>query len=145
MVGGQAHRQAPTPTGDGVDQHRERLEVDGIEEERDQRLAPTRRGQILSQPVAEFEPAHEQRGLVEAGIVEKAAEAFDPPTQALGRSGEGPGQVGEREIFALAQGTDHLGEVGLLGLAPGRREVLDKSKDLAVRYHQRRLRWLGLV
>lgn len=54
MVRGQADRETPTPARDGAHQQREGVEVHRIEENRDKRLAATRRGVGRSAPKREL-------------------------------------------------------------------------------------------
>ena len=89
--------------------------------------------------VAELQPAQHEGQFIEPGVTEQPREAPRPPMQRPRGVREGPGEVAQTERRALQQRREHLGKAFVLGLPPGRREVLDVAHEIGVCCRHRRL------
>jgi hypothetical protein len=133
VVGGQRHRQAAAATGHGRNQGRERLKVGRVQEQGQQGPGGRLVGHVGAEAVAQLEPAPKERRLVEAGIGEKAHPPFEPAMQRLAGLGQGAGQLRQAQLGAVQQRPQQVGEVGLLGRAPGGRHRLDEGNPGGIR------------
>jgi len=133
VVGRQGDRETATATRNGADEHGKRVEVDGVEEQRDEGRFLRGLGKIGAEMKTEFEPVEKQRDFVEMGIIQKAADALQASVHGLAWLRTSPREIRERQVLAFQKCGDKLGKIDVLGLTPGGGELLDKAQNLRVR------------
>src|SRR5438094_1850471 len=89
--------------------------------------------------VAQLQPARHEGQFIEPRVPEQPREALESPVQRLLGVREGPGEVAQTERRPLEQRREHLGKAFVLGLPPGRREVLAVANEIGVCCRHRRL------
>src|SRR5262249_4859974 len=87
----------------------------------------------------ELQPAHHEGQFIEPRVTEQSREALEPPVQRLLGVRERSGEFAQTKRRSLEQRGEQLGKAFVLGLPPGRREVLDVADQIGVCCGHRRL------